>query len=77
VLGHYREDHMLGTAEAVRLLQSEGYRISKTRLENLIATGRVESPQLVGPTRVWMDDDINHVRRILTSIDGAPRRGGV
>ncbi len=63
---------MRSTREVVALLTAEGYRITQKRLDGLIATGRVTAPALVGPVRVWTPEDVERVRRALTSLDGAP-----
>ena len=64
--------NVLGTMEVVERLRAEGFRISKSRLEGLVATGRVPAPGRVGPTRAWTEDDIDRVRRALVSLDGRP-----
>lgn len=64
---------VMGTGQVVALLGDEGFAITRSRLESLIATGRVASPALAGPSRAWTSEDIERVRRVL--IDSATRAG--
>ena len=64
---------MQGTSEVVRVLQGEGFRLSKTRLDSLVASGRIASPRLVGTSRGWSDTDVQGVRAALVRLDGPPR----
>lgn len=66
---------MLGTAAVVSQLREEGFALTKSRLESLLATGRVESPSLVGTSRVWSMRDVARVRRALVLIDGEAEDG--
>ena len=65
----------MSTGDVVRSLVAEGYAVSRKRLDGLIATGRVASPRLVGPTRAWMPEDVEAVRRALVALDGRPTGG--
>jgi len=62
----------MSTSDVVRELGAQGYRITRKRLEGFLATGRVRSPMMVGPTRVWLPDDVARVREALIKLDGAP-----
>jgi hypothetical protein len=63
---------MLSTSEMISKLTEEGFRLTRSRLETLINSGRVRAPKLVGTNRVWMEPDVDQVRRVLVSMDGAP-----
>ena len=67
---------LMSSGEVVRLLSSEGFRVTRKRLDGLISTGRVRAPDLVGPVRVWTPEDVEEVRRALTALNGAPSRDG-
>lgn len=64
---------MLGTREVVAVLRGEGYVVSKSRLDGMIASGRIESPGIVGTSRAWDDADIQGIREALVRLDGPPR----
>lgn len=63
---------LMSTTQLVAAITAMGYRLSRRRLEGLIATGQVQAPPLVGPVRAWSPDDVANVRRVIESIDGTP-----
>lgn len=65
---------VLGTNEAVNRLRTEGFKLTKSRLESLLSTGRVQSPPLVGTSRAWTEERLEDVRRVLVALDGTPQQ---
>jgi hypothetical protein len=63
---------MYGTGEVVAVLRGERFDVSKSRVESLLATGRIPPPAMVGTSRVWTERDVENVRRALVALDGRP-----
>ena len=62
------------TSSVVDQLRSEGLSLTKSKLEAMLATGRIDPPQLIGQSRVWTEVDLEKLRLVLR--EGPVRQKG-
>ena len=56
------------TGDVIRIMQDEGYKTHRKHVDRLINTGKIMEPRLVGPTRVWLREDVEKLRSVLAEM---------
>lgn len=60
------------TREVLSQLRAEGRRVGIDRVQRYITGGLLPPPPVIGGNRMWRDEDVARLRRLIDQVDGPP-----